>query len=394
MDANSSNRFRWAACQLDTLVHCLSYAELESALQSLPQDLDETYSRILSSIPEGPRETAIRILQFLTYSDRPLTVQEAMDAIAIPLDTHRQFDPKYRLPCPDEITRYCSSLVSLVTRRSGGGTVTELELAHFSVKEYLTSESPPEPFRRRLAEQEARSCITRCCLTYLSCLRTEEPIHEVRTQFPLAWYSAQYWMDHAKPAETVDDTAVAIMKFFKDHTAYTIWRHLFNHPWNNSPESKTACPLHVASSKGLNATVRTLLEKGADVNAQGGEYGNALQAASFGGHKEVAKMLVKKGADVNIQGGLYGNALQAASSRGHKEVAKMLLEKGADVNAQGGWYGNALQAASSGGHKEVTQMLVEKGAKPREDVEKDEEEDEEGYEEESRNQRRKSSHVN
>ncbi len=61
----------------------------------------------------------------------------------------------------------------------------------------------------------------------------------------------------------------------------------------------------------------------------------------------------EKGADVNAQGGWDGNALQAASSRGHKDVARMLLEKGAAVNAQGSWDGNALRAASSGGHKDV-----------------------------------------
>ncbi|SLM38718.1 ankyrin repeat domain containing protein [Lasallia pustulata] len=43
-----------------------------------------------------------------------------------------------------------------------------------------------------------------------------------------------------------------------------------------------------------------------------------------------------KGADVNAQGGEYGNALQAASERGHDQVVRMLLDKGADVNAQDG----------------------------------------------------------
>jgi hypothetical protein len=32
------------------------------------------------------------------------------------------------------------------------------------------------------------------------------------------------------------------------------------------------------------------LDKGADVNAQGGYYGNALQAASVGGHQEIVKL--------------------------------------------------------------------------------------------------------
>jgi hypothetical protein len=43
-----------------------------------------------------------------------------------------------------------------------------------------------------------------------------------------------------------------------------------------------------------------------------------------------------------LQGGEYGNAFQAASARGKEVVVKMLLDKGPDVNAQGGEYGNAL----------------------------------------------------
>ncbi|KAK4182388.1 ankryin repeat protein, partial [Podospora australis] len=356
--------FRWAACQLDTVEGCLDYGELKSALCALPRDLDETYSRILAGIPDGRREKAIRILQFLTYSERPLTVQEAVDAIVIPLDAHRQFDPDYRLPCPNEIARFCPSLVSLVKRQFGEETVTELELAHFSVKEYLTSKNTPEPFRCKLSEPDARSCITRCCLTYLSCLRIEEPIDKVRAQFPLTQYSAMYWMDHAKHVETVDNTTVAIIDFFKDHAAFTIWRCLFNpeQPWDKYPTKNTGYPLYFASLKGLKFTTRMLLEKGADVNAQSGIYGNALQAASSEGHTEIARMLLEKGADVNPQGGVYGNALYAASSEGHTEIARMLLEKGADVNPQGGVYGNALYAASSRGHKEIARMLLEKGA--------------------------------
>jgi ankyrin repeat protein len=46
-------------------------------------------------------------------------------------------------------------------------------------------------------------------------------------------------------------------------------------------------------------------------------------------------MLLEKGADMNAQGGEYENALQAAILQGHEAIVRMLLEKGADVNAQG-----------------------------------------------------------
>ena len=48
------------------------------------------------------------------------------------------------------------------------------------------------------------------------------------------------------------------------------------------------------------------------------------------------KIILDKGVDVNAQGGYYGNALQAALAKGHDQIVQMLLAKGADVNAQGG----------------------------------------------------------
>jgi ankyrin repeat protein len=73
------------------------------------------------------------------------------------------------------------------------------------------------------------------------------------------------------------------------------------------------------------------------------------------------RQLLEHGADVNAQGGVYGTALQAASARGHAEIVRQLLERGADVNAQGGENGTALQDASDGGHAEIVRQLLEHG---------------------------------
>jgi hypothetical protein len=121
--------------------------------------------------------------------------------------------------------------------------------------------------------------------------------------------------------------------------------------------------LQTASSESHEDVVRLLLENGADVNAQGGFYGNALQTASIHGHEDVVRLLLENEADVNAQGGYHGNALQAASIHGHEDVVRLLLENGADANAQGGVHSTALQAASEHSHPGVVQLLLENGAK-------------------------------
>jgi ankyrin repeat protein len=63
--------------------------------------------------------------------------------------------------------------------------------------------------------------------------------------------------------------------------------------------------------------------------------------------------LLNSGADVKAEGGRHGNALQIASARGGEKVVQMLLDAGADVDTQGGEYGNALQVASFRGHEMV-----------------------------------------
>ncbi|KAJ5029234.1 heterokaryon incompatibility protein-domain-containing protein [Bipolaris maydis] len=128
--------------------------------------------------------------------------------------------------------------------------------------------------------------------------------------------------------------------------------------------------LQAAASRSSNEEiVKILLNAGADVNAQGGYYGNALQSASATSRskyrvrsKETVKMLLDAGADVNAQGGYYGNALQAAAYNGWYGIVEGLLDAGADVNAQGGEYGNALQAASRSGNEEIGKMLLNAGA--------------------------------
>ncbi|KAH0541723.1 hypothetical protein FGG08_003815 [Glutinoglossum americanum] len=123
--------FRWAVCQLDALVNCLNLPILRKALASLPKTLDDTYARILEQIEEEHSQNALKVLEWLAYSARPLQLKEVAEVITVDIEGNPRVGPERRCPEPLDIL-ICSSLVTLTTNG-------EVRLAHFSVKEYLAS---------------------------------------------------------------------------------------------------------------------------------------------------------------------------------------------------------------------------------------------------------------
>jgi hypothetical protein len=275
-------------------------------------------------------------------------VAEAKEVIATQIENESQgFNIKRRLFCETDILDYCPGLVTVVQ-----GTDKELHLAHFSVKEYLLEASD-------FGIPTASISITRTCLTYLTDIKQSNGWIEL--EFPLARYAAETWTGHAVLAQASEDIVRATVTFLQKETTFQRWARLYqaDRSWASNPGPPRGSRLYYACIDGLVVPARELIRKGADVNAQGGQYGNALQAVSSAGHQEIVKLLLDQGADVNAQGGQHRNALRAASSKGHQEIVKLLLDQGADVNAQGGYYRNALQAASSAGHQEIVKLLLD-----------------------------------
>ncbi|KAF1955322.1 ankyrin, partial [Byssothecium circinans] len=345
---------------------------LRDALATLPPTLDQTYDRILSAISETDSEFAIRILQWLTFSARPLSIDEVAEVVAINAKRDPAFDRDEVLEEPLEALNICSSLVTMAVGNDDkwGEPRQVVALAHYSVKEYLLSDRiwTGKAAKYGMRDDVCHDAISSSCLGYL--LQFQQTMlapDSFLEMFQLARYSAEFWISHFQKTgdQSKDTSRVASRLFSKDNPAYINWIRLYD---PDRPQDKPDFhrgpweipnPLYYAGLSGLRNVVKLLLNKDADVNAQGGEYGNALQVASSRGHEQIVKLLLDKDADVNAQGGRYGNALQAASFRGHEQIVKLLLDKDADVNAQDGEYGNALQAASFRGHEQIVKLLVE-----------------------------------
>jgi hypothetical protein len=139
-----------------------------------------------------------------------MSIEEIVDAIAVNTAGEPYFNPSDRMPDPQEISHYCSSLVVVVTTESDD----VLQLAHFSVKEYLTSDRVESVVATEFQKVTASASIAKVCLAYLLQFDQELPPEEVLKGYPLAKYSATFWMSYAAVGDGEEDSLMGLIERF------------------------------------------------------------------------------------------------------------------------------------------------------------------------------------
>ncbi len=343
-------------------------------------------------------------MRWLAFSGRPLDLKEIAEVITIDAKKSPHVDTDKRFKDPRDILEICSSLISVEDVGTVSHTTTEsndykdaeedgyddddddgdvdtetsyeegrwpeanVRLAHYSVKEYLVSErirhGPATDYG--LQEADSNESMAEECLVYLlHVIKPDVWAAMSLSQYPLATYAAEYWIEHIQFMKSAASTALALVKelFLSKDESFVNWIQIHS-PDQSSPylsSWKSGSPLYYASFLGLLESVVALLEDGADCNVKGGKFGYPLTAASRSGHIEIVQLLLDKGAKVNASiRGYISTALVAASSKGHIEIVQLLLNKGARKNVR--WGENALTAALQADQEKTALLLVEKGA--------------------------------
>jgi ankyrin repeat protein len=351
-------------------------SSIRRALDELPKTLDETYARTLKEIDEQNWEYAHHLFQCVAAASRPLLVNELAGFLAFDFEAGSipTFLPERRLEHPAHtVLSICSSLLAIV-KPDGDSSV--VQFAHYSVKQYLTSERLAKAedtisrFHISTSMTPAHTVLAQACLGILLHL-DENVTMDSLEEFPLAGYAAVHWVDHVRfedVSSRVQEGMRCLFNPSKSHFSVWIWvllRRSRRNRWRQSGFEKfEALPLHYAAFYGLHDIARFLIvERSQDVNAVS-DYKTPLNVALRHGHVDVAQLLLEYGADAEA-GDNDGTPLLLASRYGHVGVSRLLLERGAVAeppDKNGIMDCTPLHAASSGGHVEVGRLLLGHGA--------------------------------
>jgi ankyrin repeat protein len=362
------SRFLLASLHVNSLLDKTTAKKVKATLANLLKgsaSLDNAYNDALQRIRsqlDGHYDLAKNVLSWIVYARRPLTTAELCCALAVE-PGNAELDPD-NLPDFKEMLSVCAGLV-VVDRESD-----VIRLVHYTTQEYFER-------IRDTWNPDAPLHIASTCLTYLSfdlfktgSCSNDEDYEQRLWESKFLDYAAKHWGEHAVTFEK--KLCAMICSFLSDDGLVSSAIQVFlapTHKYYNYSQRypKNSTGAHLGARFGLSITLETmLLPKGQERKPQlakkDSEDQTSLYLAAENGHYLTAELLINMGAEVNAQGGVYGNALQAASYRGHEAIVKLLLEKGAELNAQGRHFGNALQAASSKGHETTVKILLDNGA--------------------------------
>ncbi|KAL8732257.1 MAG: hypothetical protein Q9166_002829 [cf. Caloplaca sp. 2 TL-2023] len=368
----SEGMFQWVKCQIQVLCSLGTDKAILKALDQMPKDLAGTYARILQRLAHDVEnvERYRKLLRWLVKSTRSLTLDELAECIGIDLEEENEsmdFDSVETYP--ENLLKRCSSLVTV----SDDGRVS---LAHFTVKEFLVSETTRDELKGfYVGGEEVEIELAQTCLTYLcytdfiagAVADDDDALEVMMDKYKFLDYAATSWGVYAHLSKKEDDLLDLATKLLKSPSEgrgnYEFWLQVYQFSKGMHHSHLSAFkPLFFAASFGLPNTLKELLdeEEENDLDSWTETEGDPIREAVEQGHTEVVKILIEH-YELSDETKL-AQYLYIAASKGHDDIVRYLLDKGVNVDAVGGKQGTALQIAALEGHRDVAHILLSRHA--------------------------------
>lgn len=279
---------------MDYLCELPNDAARRRALKTLPPTLNATYERILQKVNDSSfdvQKLVQRSLYWLIH-EPSLGVSALCEAVSVEPE-HKRLD-REAVPEEEEILRRCSSLV----RRSASDQ--SLELAHFTVKEFLTSvktQSNTSYCAYHVVPDKDDLGVASIAKTYVRYLLFEDfnnfdKPNSCRTgqekyEYALWSRSATDWPEHARSHMEDSELLNLVQRLFHPSKSNNFLKWAYGYVeghrgWSTELDyAASGSPLHFAASLGLGNVCTWLVQNGCRVN-QNSVLGTPLHCAFWG----------------------------------------------------------------------------------------------------------------
>lgn len=401
------------ALQIESLCTMKTDEDIRHALEDLPKDLAETFTRILQRSGESGQAYQQRVFQLVLAARRPLSTEELREALSVtPGDTvwnqsKLVNDIHSTLAC-------CGSLITVDEEES------TVRVLHHSVKQFLINKDGGAD-SVSFPVTAANKAMADVILTYLNygvfdtrvstrvvpqlhtgsapseIIRStiERSSHSRNIALKLLRMRRQANFDIGKTlsdAGKVFDPPSVVEFHFLSYAKRYWTHHLDSHDIPNEPtkqddmmrralldqlvankildmnaaDENGTTPLHWAAIHGLTTLCYALINYGGvDIDLKDTTGSTPLACAARYGHSQIFFAILGRSyyTDVNSQDLTGRTALSLAACYGHEDiVAALLIDKHIDINIADRKDRTALVWAAISGHESIVRLLLEHDA--------------------------------
>ncbi|KAF4635819.1 hypothetical protein G7Y89_g2285 [Cudoniella acicularis] len=316
ISASAHGIFLLPVLHVRTVLDERNVRDREDALKTLPSDLDQAFGVTIERIqrqPTGAVKQAEKVLRWISLAERPLSIDELLEACAV-RDGDSDLN-KRGFPSRSTFLDCCLGLAIIENETS------TVRLVHFSLQEYFNR-------KKQILNQpilDHHDAIARACLTYLMFrsvtaeMDTSQRIKRIKTtqiaSHALLNYAACQWGHHIRKCGCLQNSTInAALEYLRMDSEKRMRSHsLLCRYIRISKDYNLFSIIHIWAYFGINQiSLKLLVTNKVDVDTSDNEgrtrccgfYSTALSTASAGGHEAVVKLLLEKGADINAQGGV------------------------------------------------------------------------------------------
>ena len=392
----SKGMFLWAQLMVDNIFQQTTPAEIQSALENLPDGLEDVYWRLvqrIDSLPPNRFKLAQKVLRWTFSAIRPLSIRELGAALATEAGSFVYNPENEVLNLKDAVLDACGPLLDYDEVND------TLRFVHVSAMEFFESagKGSLEQSESWLPLSSIKTYVYTgaVCLTYLSFddigfvsedsdgSEYDENLRKHLDSYPLLAYCALYWWMHLAPMEAEsqhisDILSESARRFLSSQFVLVKWLQLFHlldgfhkpkyatdqsfepsdnqYSWMLSAPGSYFSHLLTAPSGLFDRWDRWTTE-----TSFNGRRTTSLGIASFFDFVHVVKSDIDRGVGLEATDHLGFTPLLRAAHGEAIETTRFLLSKEADVTAITHAGYTAIEYAARNGIG-VLQLLLESGA--------------------------------